>query len=345
MSQTDLIAFCASLFFTSFAAWPILKALIALKSRQNVYSLAPQTHQKKQGTPTMGGIIVLFGVLVGVLIAKPDWQLCLWVVGFGLIGFTDDYVVPRLIKGKRGLGWKQKIAAQVVLAVLAVPVFHLPWTGSTVATMAFLVLAYSNAYNFADGLDGLSGSLGLLLSFGFLILSRSVTPDVVPTQALYALIGGFIPFLFLNAPPAKVFMGDVGSLPIGALFGACSTLIVTSHFSFTQQFPRENGAHYLLASGSGSIMILPVLILSLVMVAELLPVPLQVGYFKLTKKRLFPMTPIHHSFEVKGWPESRVVWCFALTQLTLTLLACMTVQAFRQAIIAQDNQIEVQTGR
>jgi len=309
---SELIAFWASFAASALFAGPVLKGLIALKSRQNVYNLAPETHQKKQGTPTMGGLIILLGLVVGTLVADQDWKVCLWVLGFALIGFADDFIVPRLMKGKRGLGWKQKLLPQAVLAVLAAPVFHLHWDAWTVGVSAFVVLFYCNAYNFADGLDGMAGTLGILICFGLDFLGTFLR-EPFPHMPLTALLGAIIPFLFLNAPPARVFMGDVGSLPIGALFGAASSVLMFGHYrsGFALGAPGNDSAH----------MLVPVLILSFVMIAELVPVPMQVAYFKLTKKRLFPMTPIHHSFEVKGWPESRVVWTFILAQLLLLYLA------------------------
>ncbi len=260
----------------------------------------------------MGGIIILIGLVAGLLISYWDWRIAAWVLGFALIGFTDDYIVPKMDKSKRGLGWKQKIVAQVVLAVLTVPAFHLHWDPWTIAVTAFLVLFFSNAYNFADGLDAMAGTLGLILCVGFLLLSCYII-EPFPHKALIALIGAYIPFLFLNAPPAKVFMGDVGSLPLGALFGVSASILILGHLAHVEDTAIQIGPSAQLW--------LPVIILGFVMIAELVPVPMQVGYYKLTKKRIFPMTPIHHSFEVKGWPESRVVWSFILSQLVLMLLA------------------------
>jgi phospho-N-acetylmuramoyl-pentapeptide-transferase len=303
--QQTFLAFAIALFTGAVVASPVLKGLIALKSRQTIYNLAPEGHQKKQGTPTMGGIIILIALIVSVLAVSKDVRLALWIAGFGFIGFADDFIVPKLIKGKRGLGWKQKIVGQIALAIAATPVFHLPWTTVPIAVTAFFVLFFCNAYNFADGLDGLAGSLGLLLCLGFIVLA-AMGGQYSNAPVLAALAGAYIPFLFLNAPPAKVFMGDVGSLPLGALFGATAVSLILR----TDPAVVWNSA-----------MLLPVLIASFVMIAELVPVPMQVGFYKLTKKRLFPMTPIHHSFEVKGCPESRVVWSFFLTQLTLVVLA------------------------
>lgn len=331
--QSSVEAFLISLITGGIVAYPVWKLLIRLKSRQTIYHLAPETHQVKQGTPTMGGIIILIGLLTtlvikgfearrtvempdgGALQLRPlNYWLWLWIIGFALIGFADDYLVPKLVKGKRGLGWKQKIVAQVLLAVAATPVFHLPWEPATVIVTAFLVLFFCNAYNFADGLDALAASLGLLLCIGFSLIGLSI--DGRPDLLMFALAGAYIPFLFLNAPPAKVFMGDVGSLPIGAIFGATFAQFLFGGWQF-----QTMGRGPISVENWHPGVVLPLVILSFIMIAELVPVPMQVAYYKLTKKRLFPMTPIHHAFEKKGWPESRVVWSFVLTQFALCVLA------------------------
>ena len=286
-------------------AYPILRGLIALKSRQTIYDLAPSTHQKKQGTPTMGGLIVLAGLFTMIFfLSYHPWAPILWLSGFALIGFADDFLVPRYFPGKRGLGWKQKIIGQLVLAFIGVWIMPLPLEPLVVAVGMFLILFFCNAYNFADGLDGLAGSLGVLLFLGFAALSpfANGSPELFVAPA-----GALIPFLFLNSPPAKVFMGDVGSLPLGALLGlGAITLVLDANSDVVTWTPQFIPA---------------LLVLSFIMIAELVPVPMQVAYYKLTKKRIFPMTPIHHAFEVKGWPESKVVWTFILTQAVLVVVA------------------------
>ncbi len=232
---------------------------------------------------------------------------------FSLIGFVDDYVVPRLLVGKRGLGWKQKIAMQLVAAlVYAVPAYS--GNATYIGVAVFLVLFFSNAYNFSDGLDGLAGSLLVTLSFGLMgVAAIAGHSEVLPV--LMALVGATIPFLVLNAPPAKIFMGDVGSLGIGAVFGATVlmiTLPVTTH-----QVAHFSGP----PPGPPIGICLALVVASLMMVVELVPVPLQIASVKLRHKKLFPYTPIHHAFEKAGWPESRVVWLFALCQFVLSALA------------------------
>ena len=294
-------------------AWPIYRLLLLTKSRQKIDPHAPETHQRKQGTPTMGGLIIVVGAAVAMALTLRDARPSVggftsgaWILllGFAAIGFIDDFVVPRIWKGKRGLGWKQKIILEFGLAGLA---SHLVMPAPYLAfwMTLFLILFFSNAYNFADGLDGLSGTVWLALAYGLMSFSNGAAPT---QEIVMAISGATVVFLFLNAPPAKVFMGDVGSLPIGALLGWC----IAANLWSGSWNPAE--IDLTLAPA--------LLVLSFVMIAELVPVPMQVAYFKLTKgKRLFPMTPIHHAFEKFGWPETRVVFAFALTQLLLSLAA------------------------
>jgi len=287
----------------------------------------------------MGGLIIVLAFLVAcwqvsivstVSIARSTVFL---FVGFAAIGFIDDYVVPRMIKGKRGLGWKQKFVLQAIIAGVAV-YFH---SGRVLdarwAVITFIVLFIANAYNFADGLDALAGSILLFFGAGLVLLSVQGMVVAEPALIAAALVGAVIPFLFLNAPPARVFMGDVGSLPIGAVLGFAVTGIAS---------PPQVSAFSSAATGSildqwlaqrpieGPIwrpeMIVPLTILCLLMVIELVPVPMQIASVKLFKKKIFPFTPIHHAFEKAGWAEGKVVWMFALTQLVLVALA---VVAFR----------------
>ncbi|MEZ0325043.1 MAG: hypothetical protein ACAH95_03995 [Fimbriimonas sp.] len=308
-------------------AWPVYKMLLALQSRQTVSAFAPETHQVKQGTPTMGGLIIVAGVLP-VLIwhillpafrgfgDKPysngssEWSVAALVVflGFALIGFTDDFLVPRLFPGTRGLGWKQKLLMQVVVGAVAAWLLTGAF-GVAAAWTLFTVLFFANAFNFVDGLDGLAATVLLSLASGLMILGSIRGYNTLQAPAMMALAGATIPFLFLNAPPAKLFMGDVGSLPIGALLG-----LAVSWLAFIP-------GHALGNLVSDAEMLASLAILSLVMVAEIVPVPLQIFWVKVFKKRLFPYTPIHHAFEKAGWKETRVVALFALIQFILMMLA------------------------
>lgn len=328
MDLLDLLkVFWISFAASAIVAWPIYRWLKSTV-KQKIDPYAPETHQAKQGTPTMGGLIILVGALAGLVTAgwsiltlqqtqsvkgNPILAFLVLIIGFGAIGFVDDFVVPRMGGGKRGLGWKQKIVLEVLVAGL--PACQLVYQGvsawAVLIVGTVVILFFANAFNFVDGLDGLAGSVWLPISSGLAVLSWERFPVVA--TSLVALSAGVLVFLFLNAPPAKVFMGDVGSLPLGACLGYSAILVCSEQgyggLSFNATF------------------IPSLLILSLLMIAELVPVPLQVAYFKLTKgKRLFPATPIHHGFEKKGWPESRVMWTFALFQLLLSLAAVTVYQ-------------------
>ncbi len=300
MTTNPILVFWLAFGISAIFAFPIYKALIAVKSRQTIDSFAPEGHQKKQGTPTMGGLVILIGWLPALFITQHDYGMIIAVVGFMLIGFIDDFVVPRLVKGKRGLGWKQKILMQLLVAVGAANLstdLNPSWLWIGIG--AFLILFFSNAFNFADGLDGLAGGIIVVLCLGMVAVSQS------SALVSLALIASTIPFLYLNAPPAKIFMGDVGSLPIGAFLGLGFAQGIRAAFDPGQ-------ANWWVVAA--------VIVMNVVLILELVLVPIQVGYYKRTKKRIFPATPIHHAFEVKGWPESRIVWTFVLTQVVCVAL-------------------------
>lgn len=316
------LAFALSLLL----APPILAGLIKIKARQTISEYAPESHKVKQGTPTMGGLIVLAGlipalVINGMAFGTAVYYLVAMVVAFAIIGFIDDFVIPRGGQGKRGLGWLPKLVMQAAAAVTAPIALALPVNVGTWAACVVIVLFCCNAFNFADGLDGLAGSIGVILALTFsaLLLVAQPTSNVGPFMAV---AGALIPFLFLNAMPAKVFMGDVGSMPIGAMFGVMVLGLLRGpiYAMFDPvAYAAEDHPPMLVPDGA---LWLPVVVASVILIIELLPVPMQVGYFKLTKgKRLFPMTPIHHGFEKKGWPESRVLWSFVLAQVLASMAA------------------------
>lgn len=327
VAQTFWIAFGVSGIF----AYPVYRLLIAAKSRQTVSAYLGEAHQKKQGTPTMGGLIILVGVLAALLF-NQQYALVGLVLGFSAIGFVDDFLIPRLIPGKRGLGWGQKLVLQFAIAICFFAYVVSSSSGHglcnilgalNIFALSFLLVAYVNAYNFADGLDALAGGLLLVLTVGmiiFMLPSREGTWPAILTCA--AMGGGVIPFLFLNAPPAKLFMGDVGSLPIGALLGYCFTCMINKGVwslganSFWDSSTLVQNSTYLAA----------IFILSFVLFIELVLVPLQIACVKIFKRRLPIRTPIHHSFEYWGWPESRILWCFLLVQVLLCVVALTILQ-------------------
>lgn len=307
-------------------AFPIYKLLLKMKSRQ-IVSQYVEEHLKKQGTPTMGGIITVVGVLAAMVYALSfhlyDDRLMRGALtvfgGFALLGFADDYIVPKLLVGTRGLGWKQKLLGQIFLAGAAAWLGHAGHVSALgIGISVFLILFFSNAYNFADGMDGLASSILVIFAGGLVGLGLVFGQADATLGLCGALVGGIIPFLFLNAPPAKMFMGDVGALPIGALLGfIVDTMLRPGVRPISLRQPESLG----ILPANAPHLLLPILVASLVLIAELVPVPLQVASVKFRKKRLFPMTPIHHAFEKAGWPETRVVYCFALVQALCSALA------------------------
>lgn len=304
--ETVLAAFWRALLVSGLLAYPIFKTLLAMKARQTISQHLGESHQKKQGTPTMGGLIILPGLAFATW--TGNWAVTVGILSFAAIGFIDDFVVPRLMPGKRGLGWTQKLLMQIVSAGAMV---QLGWPEADwiqKGIVGFLILFMANAYNFADGLDALAGGLICLLSLGLIgvaYLLGAGADALLPIAG--ALLGATIPFLFLNAPPAKIFMGDVGSLPIGATLGYCFGLLATAGWP-------GFGATYLWVAW---------VCLGFIMIAELVPVPIQIFSVKVLKKRLPIRTPIHHTFEHIGWPESRILFIFLLFQ-ALCVAASLT---------------------
>lgn len=310
------LATLASLVGASVAAPFVFKLLVKLKSAQNV-SAHLEGHQHKQGTPTMGGIIVLVGLLCGM---AATWRaeylgVLVLILGFAAVGFADDYLVPKMKPGSRGLSWMPKLGMEIGAAIIAAGLTG--WSDPLQKVLfVFLVLFLSNAYNFSDGLDTLSGGIGLLLCSGFAglhLVGQSLDSAwITPSVLALAMAVSFLPFLFYNAPPAKVFMGDVGSLPIGALLAWLTMSTITSpihpqmFYKFTYNWP----------------LVMPCVIILLVMFAEIVPVPIQIFWVKVFKKRAFNFkTPIHHAFEDLGWPHTRIVWAFHVVQAALVVLA------------------------
>ncbi|MBX3118729.1 MAG: hypothetical protein KF784_06660 [Fimbriimonadaceae bacterium] len=304
--EAFLGAFWRAVLVSGALAYPIFKLLLAMKARQTISKHLGESHQAKQGTPTMGGLIILPGLVYATW--TGNWAVTVCILSFAAIGFIDDFVVPRLMPGKRGLGWTQKLLMQILSTAAVV---QLGWPeGDWIqkGIVGFMILFMANAYNFADGLDALAGGLISLLSLGLLGAAYllGVGADVlVPVAG--ALLGATIPFQFLNAPPAKVFMGDVGSLPIGAVLGYCFGVLCSTTWT-------GYSLTYLWIAW---------ICLGFVMIAELVPVPVQILSVKVFKKRLPIRTPIHHTFEHKGWPESRILFVFLLVQ-ALGVAASMT---------------------
>lgn len=314
----------------------VIRKLTDLKAKQYVRTDGPQTHLKKAGTPTMGGLLII-GAAAGSTLLWTDlanpfvWILLLSMVGFGLIGFADDY---RKVVKKQSLGLtsRQKLFWQTALALvigflvyqvphfstqLSVPFFkRLVWDmGWGYILFAVLVIVgASNAVNLTDGLDGLAIGPVVIAAGTYMIFAYvaghakmaeylQITPVSGCSEvAVYcgALAGAGMGFLWFNAHPAQMFMGDVGSLSMGASLGTVAVI--------TKQ-------EILLVLVGG------------LFVMEALSVILQVGYFKLSHgKRIFRMAPLHHHFEQKGWHESKVIVRFWIISIALALISMSTLK-------------------
>jgi phospho-N-acetylmuramoyl-pentapeptide-transferase len=310
----------------------IIRRLRLLKFGQQVRDDGPQTHLTKQGTPTMGGLLIIAAITLSVLLWSDLTNKYVWVVlfatlAFGGIGFWDDYlkVVKKRSTGLRAIEkFGLQIAASLVIGVflyffsgdpeaarLSVPfmkqmIIDLGWFSIPFA--AVVIVGSSNAVNLTDGLDGLAaGLVGIAATAnavivyvsGNRILADYLKIPYIPGSGELvifcgALLGASLGFLWYNAHPAEVFMGDVGSLSLG---GALGTLAVVTK-------------HELILVVTGGIF-----------VAEAVSVMLQVASYKLTGKRIFKMAPIHHHFEEIGWPESKVIIRFWIVGIILALMS------------------------
>ena len=345
-----LIGFLVAAIF----AWPVYKVLLAMKSRQTVSQYVPE-HAAKQGTPTMGGIIICIGFLASCIYlggrfapladhaeSRSNLAFPVLFFGFMVIGFVDDFVVPRMLKGKRGLGWTQKLAMQIAVAAGTCFLLSPSLLAWELGLIVFLILFFSNAYNFADGLDWLATTLLLAMLVGYGVLAKIA--DVTPVIAYMGALGAAaLPFMFLNRPPAKVFMGDVGALPIGAVIGLAVAVTSRPQLAFGMQDYRTTAFNDWMPTNSLSLGVaLGLAAVSFMMVAELVPVPLQILSVKLRKgKRIFLATPIHHSFQRMGWKESRVVLAFFTTQVVCSILGV----ALAMAMLPGERAARVESSR
>jgi phospho-N-acetylmuramoyl-pentapeptide-transferase len=300
---------------------------------QPIRTDGPQSHLAKRGTPTMGGLLILISVTISVLLwmnlaNQYVWACLLVTAGFGLIGWLDDY--DKVKKAHTaGLSGKTRLLLEFLIAGLATWLvvrtggtgLHLPFVKETVLDLgwfyivfgAFVIVAFGNAVNLTDGLDGLATMPVIIASLAFLIITYLVgnvkfagylgIPHVPGagdlTVLLMAIIGAGLAFLWFNAPPAAVFMGDTGSLALGGALGAVA---VATHHEFV------------LAIIGG------------LFVVEALSVIIQVAVYKRTGKRVFLMAPIHHHFEQLGWSEPTVVIRFWIISFVLALAGLATLK-------------------
>lgn len=335
--RTVLAAMTALVF--SFLVGPtMIRKLTAYKIGQSVRSDGPQTHLVKAGTPTMGGALILTAIAITTLLWGDLHNQYVWVVlfttlGFGIIGWVDDYrkVVHRNPKGlsaKAKMGWQSIIALIAAVYLwqhaslpaqtdLIVPFFK--WVLVPLSAFAFITLAYlvivgtSNAVNLTDGLDGLAimpvvmvSSALAIFSYvaGNALFSKYLGIPYIPGAGELsvfcgAIAGAGLAFLWFNAYPAEVFMGDVGALSLGAALGVVAVIV------------RQELVLFIMGG---------------VFVIEAVSVMIQVASFKLTGKRVFRMAPLHHHYELKGWKETQVVVRFWIITMLLVLVGLATLK-------------------
>ena len=315
MNQSIAIPALAAFFVTLILGPGLIKFLHRLKFGQFIREEGPESHLKKSGTPTMGGILFLIGILVGSVFYISDYPKIVPVLfvtlGFGLIGFLDDYIKV-VMKRNLGLTPAQKMLGQIfITAVFAFYMVNysglgteviIPFTGGTmidlgilyVPILFFVVLGTVNGANFTDGLDGLASSVTTLIAVFFTVIAVAARTDVHPVAC--AVIGALLGFLCFNTHPAKVFMGDTGSLALGGFVVSTAYMLQIPFF-------------------------LP--IVAFIYFVEVLSVIIQVAYCKRTKKRIFKMAPIHHHFELSGWPETKVVSIFSIVTAVLCLIGML----------------------
>jgi phospho-N-acetylmuramoyl-pentapeptide-transferase len=321
--------------FISFIVGPwLIRRLAALRVGQPIREIGPD-HAAKAGTPTMGGLLILLSLMISVLLWTDLTNHFVWILlgltaGYGVLGFVDDYSKVKEgssagISARMKLFWQVLLAFGVAIAIytspafdqeLAVPFFkdftpNIGWLYVPLAT--FIIVAASNGVNLTDGLDGLAIGPVMISAGTFLLLAYAAghagIADYLQIKSVPgagqlaifcgALVGGGLGFLWFNASPAELFMGDVGSLALGGALGTIAVLI------------RQE---ILLVVVGG------------IFVIETVSVIIQVASFKLTGKRVFRMAPIHHHFEQLGWPEQKIVVRFWIISIILGLVALSSLK-------------------
>lgn len=311
IDQSVFIPFAISFFITILLGPKVIPFLHKLKFGQTVRDEGPESHKAKTGTPTMGGLIFLTGVLAASLVYVGRFPATLPVMlltfGFGIVGFLDDYI--KVVK-KRSMGLRawQKMGLQLLITTLfalyitkvlglslamKIPFaqgIYLDLGWFNIPLIYLVVIGTDTGSNFTDGVDGLASSVTAVMAVFFAVASIALSGGVTPVSM--AFIGGLLGFLVFNAHPAKVFMGDTGALALGGFVAAVAYIMQLQLF---------------------------LVIIGIIYVVEVLSVMIQVSYFKLTHgKRIFRMSPIHHHFELGGWSETKVVAVFTI----VTALAC-----------------------
>ena len=316
MDSGVLVPVLLSLVISAAAGPLVIPILSRLKVGQTVRDDGPQTHLKKNGTPTMGGIIFLLGVIVTSIFYVKDYPKIIPIlfvtVGFGIVGFLDDYIKV-VLRRSEGLTPAQKMAGQLIVTAIFAwymvsysdigLLMLIPFSGGSyldigilsVPLLFFAVIGTVNGTNFTDGLDGLASSVTIMVAVFFSVVAVGTKSGIAPVTC--AVTGGLLGFLLFNVYPASVFMGDTGSLALGGFVASTAYMLRLPLF---------------------------IVIVGLIYVVEVLSVMIQVSYFKATHgKRFFKMAPIHHHFEKCGWSETRVVAVFSI----ITALCCLVALA------------------
>lgn len=326
-----------ALFIVLFFCPAFIRRLQKLQYGQVIRTDGPQAHLKKTGTPTMGGSLILLALCVSVLLWADLSNFYIWLalfvtVGFGAIGFVDDYQKITK-KNTKGLSARKKLLYQSIITFIAISILYFTAEGDGETQLVipfykdvmihlgifyfifsyFVIVGTSNAVNLTDGLDGLATMPAILVAMGLGVFAYATgnahfavylsLPFLHHAGELTvfcgALLGAGLGFLWYNTYPAQIFMGDVGSLSIGGALGILSVMV------------REEIILFLMGG---------------IFVAETVSVILQVASFKLRKKRIFKMAPLHHHFELLGWPEPKVIVRFWIITVVLVLLGLATLK-------------------
>lgn len=337
LSFRSIVSLITASSIVIFACPALIRYFTFRQMGQAIRTLGPESHQQKKGTPTMGGVLILFGITVSVLLwcdlaNRFIWVILLVTLGLGAIGWIDDY---RKVIEKHHAGlparWKYLWQSAIGLAAGAFLYYTaqipaetqliIPFVKNVAPNLGlwYLVLVYfvvvggSNAVNLTDGLDGLASMPAVLVAmalgvFAYLtgnhIFSDYLAIPFVPGAGevgvfCSAMVGAGLGFLWYNTYPAQIFMGDVGALALGGALGIIAVIV------------RQELVFFLMSG---------------IFVAETLSVMLQVASFKLTGKRIFKMAPLHHHFELKGWPEPKVIVRFWIITVILVLLGLATLK-------------------
>ena len=316
----------------------IIKLLTSMQFSQSIRHDGPKSHLAKSGTPTMGGLIIIFSLLISTLLWSDFQNPYIWIlifvtISFASIGFMDDWLKIR-DKSSKGLNGRYKICLQVIFSLIAMifmlkvspegnsQFFMLPFNKEFIFIISpivfllisiFVIVGSSNAVNLTDGLDGLAILPSVLIAGGLGLIAYAMGNQIIANYLFIpfhpftgelivfcgALIGAGIGFLWYNTYPAQIFMGDLGSLTLGGILGTLAVLV------------RHEIVFAIMAG---------------VFVMETLSVIIQVGSFKLRGKRVFLMAPIHHHFELKGWAEPKVIVRFWIITFVLVLFALATLK-------------------